>query len=182
MALAQVTGTGAAADAVALALRALGWDVVIETGFVAGAVLLVTVPPPPAAVVPADRGELLARAVAGPMALAEGFAATQPQAGFDAAGALSSPAQVIHLIDRAALVPGCADPAHGTVAAALAAEVAAGALRLAPAVRVNGLAVLLDQPGDLLEPLRWLTGTASVSGQILPVGAPPRPSTAWRLP
>jgi hypothetical protein len=175
---ALVTGHGPAADAAAEALSACGWEVSRGDDLAISPALLVTVPPVPGAVASADRAALLAQAVLAPMALAEALAKMQPPP--DAAENAMASAQVIHLIDRAALVPGCADPAHAAVSAALAALVADGALRLAPALRVNGLALPLAAPGALLEPLRWLTGAAAVSGRILPLGEAPRPQTEWR--
>jgi len=175
---ALVAGHGPAAEAVAEALRACGWHVTFGDDVAMCPALLVTVPPAPATVAPADRASLVAKAVLEPMALAEELARIQPRP--DSAARAMASAQVIHLIDSSAMVPGCADPVHTAVAAALAALLADGALRLAPVLRVNGLALPLGAPGDLREPLGWLTGAAAVSGRILQLGEAPRPQTEWR--
>lgn len=178
---ALLTGQGALADRLAQVLAAQGWAVA-RSPTAAGAelagaeTLLVTVAP--AGVT--GWAPALDERVQAPIALAQALAAAQPDPARDASGELRALAQVVHVLDRAALVPGCADPVLAGASAALVAALREGALTLAPRLRVNGLAVAAGaDPGPAL---LWLLGAHAVTGQILGLGPAPRPATLWRRP
>jgi len=178
---ALLTGQGALADRLAQVLVAQGWDVARSAtaagaALAGGETLLVTVAPARAtAWAPA-----LDEVVQAPVALAQALAAAQPDPARDASGEVRAPAQVVHVLDRAALVPGCADPVLAAASAALVAALRDSALTLAPRLRVNGLAVAAGtDPGPAL---RWLLGAHAVTGQVPGLGPDPRPATLWRRP
>lgn len=112
-----------------------------------------------------------------PLRLVEALAARLPEAARDAEGEPVAGQQVLLLVDRALLVTGSGFPAHRAAAAALLAWVEEAALRLAPRLRLNVLALSLADPPDLRPALSWLTGRAVVTGQVLKLGpAPPSPA------
>ncbi|MFN3645300.1 MAG: Rossmann fold domain-containing protein [Gemmobacter sp.] len=176
---ALLTGQGDLADRVAGVLAAEGWLLTraadAPSARLAGdETLLVTVAPDPAG----DWGPALESVLLAPVRLAQALAAAQPDPSRDASGERRAPAQVVHVVHRRALVPGCADPVQAAATAALAAALREGALALAPRLRVNGLAV--DQGADPAPALSWLLRAHAVTGQVLHLGPDPRPVTGWR--
>jgi NAD(P)-dependent dehydrogenase (short-subunit alcohol dehydrogenase family) len=90
------------------------------------------------------------------------------------------PAQVVLVLDHAALVPGCVPAPRLAATAALLAAMKDAALTLAPGLRINALA--LGEGADPAPSLRWLVGAQAVTGQIIAPGLAPRPPTLWRSP
>jgi hypothetical protein len=157
---ALVNGTGAMADRLAGLLAADGWTL----GPGADVALAVIVPPAEAG----DWPEALESTLLAPLRLMQALA--------DAGG----PAQVVIVLDHAALVPGCVPAPRLAATAALLAAMKDAALAHGPRLRVNVLA-----PGAGADPapsLRWLIGAGAVTGQVLTPGPVPRPPTAWRSP
>jgi hypothetical protein len=176
---ALVTGDGAQADRIAALIAAAGWQVARSTTATAARLagderLLITVPP---AAVSGWQAALDEVALA-PARLAQALAAGQPDPLRDASGELRAPGQVIHVLDPAALVPGCSAPAMVAATAALSAALREAALGLAPRLRVNALA--LGPDADVAPALAWLLGAHAVTGQVISVGADARPPTGWR--
>lgn len=176
---ALLTGGGERPDRLAEVLARLGWQVVrapdAGTARLCGdEALLVTVAPDHAE----DPAATLDEIALAPVRLAQALAAVQPVPVRDAAGELQAPAQVVHVLDRAALVPGCADLALATASAALVAAARVAALTLAPRLRVNILAI--DATADPGPALGWLLSAHAVTGQTLHLGQDPRPATGWR--
>lgn len=176
---ALLTGQGPQADRIAALIAAAGWQVSRSATAMAAQLagderLLVTVPPLAAP----GMQEALDEVVLAPLRLAQALAAAQPEPVRDAGGELRAPSQIIHLLDRAALVPGCADPAMVAAIAALAAALQDAALGLAPRLRVNALA--LAPAADPAPALTWLLSAHAVTGQLICVGDSARPSTEWR--
>lgn len=176
---ALLTGTGAQADRIAALIAAAGWQVTRSATAMAAQLagderLLVTMPPLAAR----SMQEALDEMVLAPLRLAQALATVQPEPVRDAGGELRAPGQILHLLDRSALVPGCADPALVAATAALTAALQATALGLAPRLRANALALAPDaDPGPALT---WLLSAHAVTGQVICPGGTARPPTEWR--
>lgn len=178
---ALLTGQGALADALDRLLQAQGWQVrraalATDARLAGDETLVLTVPP----AATDDWQGAMAAGVLAPVRLAEALAAAQPAPQRDTSGELRAPAQVVHVIDRTALVPGAATPAHGAACAALVSVIRDQALRLAPRLRVNGMALDPASAPDAGPVLCWLLAAHAVTGQIPGLGPEPRPVTGWR--
>lgn len=157
---ALVTGTGAMADRLADLLAAEGWAL----GPGADVSLAVIVPPAEAGGWP----EALESTLLAPVRLMQALADAR------------RPAQVVLVLDHAALVPGCVPAPRLAATAALLAAMKDAVLAHGPALRVNALA--LGDGADPAPSLRWLVGAGAVTGQIITPGPAPRPPTLWRSP
>lgn len=157
---ALLTGTGAMADRLADLLAAEGWAL----GPGADVSLAVIVPPADAG----DWAEALESTLLAPL--------RQMQALADA----GRPAEVVLVLDHAAMVPGCVPAPRLAATAALLAAMKDAVLTHGPALRVNALA--LGDGADPAPSLRWLVGAGAVTGQIVAPGPAPRPPTLWRSP
>lgn len=157
---ALVTGTGAMADRLADLLAAEGWAL----GPGADVSLAVIVPPADAG----DWAEALESTLLAPVRLMQALADAR------------RPAQVVLVLDHAALVPGCVPAPRLAATAALLAAMKDAVLAHGPALRVNALA--LGDGADPAPSLRWLVGAGAVTGQIITPGPAPRPPTLWRSP
>lgn len=162
---ALLTGSGDMADRFALVLAAEGWAVDRAADAPAkGAALAVIVPPAGAA----DWPDVLESTLLAPVRLMQALAGA------------GRPAQVVVVVDHAALVPGCVPAPRLAATAALIAAMRDAVLTMAPVLRVNVLAI-----GDGADPapsLRWLLAAEAVTGQIIAPGPAPRPPTLWRSP
>lgn len=176
MAQALVTGTGPAADAVAAALAAQGWQLRrAETAVgaeLAGSETLL------ACVAPAG-GDAMAELCLAPARLAAAMAAHLPDPARDAGGELRASGQVLLVLARPALVPGLAPDGLAAAQAAALAWMRAAALSLAPRLRLNALALDPAAPGDPAPLLAWLTAAHAVTGQVLCLGPEPRLAAPW---
>lgn len=157
---ALVTGTGAMADRLADLLAAEGWAL----GPGADVSLAVIVPSADAG----DWAEALESTLLAPVRLMQALADAR------------RPAQVVLVLDHAALVPGCVPAPRLAATAALLAAMKDAVLAHGPALRVNALA--LGDGADPAPSLRWLVGAGAVTGQIITPGPAPRPPTLWRSP
>lgn len=178
---ALVTGQGPLADRLAGLLDGAGYHVARATRAVAARLagdeqVVVTVPPAAAV----GWQDALDEILLAPVQLAQRLAAAQPEPVRDAAGDLSASAQMVFVLDRAALVPGCGNPALAAASAAAAAALRDVAITLAPRLRVNAVALDLTMGADPGPALIWLLGARSVTGQIQGLGPDPRPATVWR--
>lgn len=177
-----LAGDGPLADRLAAVLDQDGWatqrlTLSASATPTAGATLLVIAPSDGAG---QDWHAVLDRIVVQPVRLIQALAARQPDPAMDASGEQRAPAQVIVMLDKAALVPGCAPPARIAAMAALRAATKDAALALAPGLRVNAIAIGSDGTDDPAPSMRWLIRAHAVTGQIIEPGAPVRPATPWR--
>lgn len=162
---AVLTGSGQVADRLADVLAADGWAVDRAADSpVEGASLAVIVPPAGAA----DWSGTLEATLLAPVRLMQALADG------------GQPAQVVIVVDHAALVPGCVPGPRLAATAALMAAMRDAVLTLAPTLRINALA--LGDGADPAPSLRWLLAAQAVTGQILAPGPAPRPPTLWRSP
>lgn len=162
---AVLTGSGNVADRLALVLVAEGWAVDRAADAPAeGAALAVIVSP----AATADWSGTLESTLLAPVRLMQALAGA------------GQPAQVVIVVDHAALVPGCVPAPRLAATAALMAAMRDAVLTMAPALRVNVLA--LGEGADPAPSLRWLLGAEAVTGQIIAPGQTPRPPTLWRSP
>lgn len=176
--MAQIHGAGPVAERLARTLATLtkGTDqpAAAGTGVGTGAGLMVWVAPEARAETPEAA---LQHLYLTPQRLVESFAREVQAAHRDGAGEWQAGGQVLLVVELRLLANGSGWPAHRAATAALLAWVEEAALRFAPDLRLNVLALPLADPPDLRPTLGWLTGRAVVTGQVVRLGLPP-PSTA----
>lgn len=158
----RIVGAGPAHAAVGGALTGLGWQQAESATL--GLAILSPAPqdgePGVVAVIESLASDLLKDA---------------PACTYDAGGEIRAAVQLVLLLDRATLVPGVAPGSAQVATAAGLAWMRDATVRLAPQLRVNAVALDLRDPGDLTAILRWLTRTEAVAGQLVTLGALPRP-------
>lgn len=166
----DIHGTGPSAEAAALALAKMTQQISGLTLWVAPA--MGVTPRGSDAAASAMQALYLA-----PLALAARLTQDLPAPLRDATGEPAAERQLLLMIERRLMAPGSGFPEERAAIAALLAWVEEAALRFAPCLRINVVALPLLTPPDLTPALAWVAGRQVVTGQVVKLGPPP-PSTA----